>query len=155
MDIANILVMVIEGAIIVAFCILNGYELYKRYKNKSTLSIDDITSLIKDLNNLASTTMDLVAPYKLTRKDFGTDEEYRDYLSSQLIADFDKLIDKMGLTNTPDNVYKNLSYIDKKKIVDVVLDKFDTTSTDIVHEEPSKSDDSSESNDVVDIGDQL
>lgn len=131
MDTTGVIILAIESLVVIAFCALNGYDLFKKYKDKHTLNVADVVTLIKDLNDLAARTMDLVEPYTLTRKDFNTDEEYRNYLTQNLVTDFDELIDRLGLDGiTNPDAYNSLSREDKEKVVDVIIDKFELLSGD-------------------------
>lgn len=131
MDTTGVIILAIESLVVIAFCVLNGYDLFKKYKDKHTLNVADVVTLIKDLNDLAARTMDLVEPYTLTRKDFNTDEEYRTYLTQNLVTDFDELIDRLGLDGiTNPDAYNSLSREDKEKVVDVIIDKFELLSGD-------------------------
>lgn len=144
----SIIIIIIEALLIVVFCALNGYEIYKKYKDKRTLTLDDITALIKDLECLSKDTAELVEPITVKRSDFNNDEEYHEHLKKTLITYFDDLVDTIGLIKVPDSVYTNLSSEDKEKIVEVFLDRFEDNAE--IEDLPSD-----DSDGTVDIGDHL
>ena len=159
---SSTIIMILEAIVILAMVILAGVSLFKNYKGKNKLSIDEILTLGQELveyaNYVYSSVSSLVA---LSRNDFYTEEEYKDYLARKLVEDFDELI-----TNDPNCIsnsalYTKLSYEDRVKLVESIVDKIapnkSTHSNSEITEEPSNqdTDDNNDGDSLVDIGEHL
>lgn len=154
MDTVSIIIMAIEGVVILSLCVLWGKAIYTKYQNKENLTFDEIVQLTKDLSQLASNTVETLDIFTLKRSDFGTDEEYRDYIIKNLVQDFDNLI----FTINPDHedtagVYSRLSYDDKVKIIDSFVDNLPLDVTGFIKDLDEVIDDMGESDETTDMVD--
>ena len=160
MDTQVIVFMIAEGVIALAGLVLIAVNIFKKYKGKKNLTLDEIIELSTELYDYAKEAYDrITAVADLGRSNFNSDEEYKNYLADNFIDDLDELIEMNGAPE----LYKKITDEDKKKIIMYVIDKLPSKNTtnsneEVIHENldvETNSEETDNSQDMVDIGEHL
>lgn len=166
MDMTTVALFVVESVILLAALIVSGYQIYKSHKGKTSLNVEDILELSKQLYNYANEVYATASKFNdICPANFNSQEEYKSFLISKIIEDFDELAENDVISGINKTLYNSLSDEAKKKIAEYIVDKSpkletDSESKDLSNEESAIQTngdeiDSDPGYDTVDIGDYL
>lgn len=125
LDPGTITLIVAETVVILGFIVATAVSVFKKYKGKTKLSVEEIVDLSKDLASLAKDTYGYVEDImSKIPSDFDDERQYRAHLIEVLVDDFDELL----LEINPDCInhsvlYGKLSREEKEKIIETIIDK--------------------------------
>ena len=158
---SSTIMIILEGIVILAMAILAGISLFKNYKGKDKLSINEVLTLGQELVEYANYVYSSVSSLtQLSKSDFYTKEEYEDYIAHKLVEDFDQLISENPNCITNSALYTKLTYEDRVKLVKSIVNKIapgsSIRSNSETIEEPSETSVKTDGDtNTVDIGEHL
>lgn len=158
---SSTIILILEGIVTLAMAVLAGISLFKNYKGKSKLSINEILTLGQELVDYANYVYSSVSSLvQLSKNDFNSEEEYKDYVAHKLVEDFDQLISENPNCITSSALYTKLTYEDRVKLVESIVDKIAPGSSirsnsETIEEASETSVDTDTDKNTVDIGEHL
>lgn len=158
---SSTIILILEGIVTLAMAVLAGISLFKNYKGKSKLSINEILTLGQELVDYANYVYSSVSSLvQLSKNDFYNEEEYKDYVAHKLVEDFDQLISENPNCITSSALYTKLTYEDRVKLVESIVDKIAPGSSirsnsETIEEASETSVNTDADKNTVDIGEHL
>lgn len=158
---SSTIMIVLEGIVVLAMAILAGISLFKNYKGKDKLSINEVLTLGQELIEYANYVYSSVSSLtQLSKSDFRTEDEYEDYIAHKLVGVFDQLISENPNCITNSALYTKLTYEDRVKLVKSIVNKIapgsSIRSNSETIEEPSETSVKTDGDtNTVDIGEHL
>lgn len=158
---SSTIMIILEGIVVLAMAILAGISLFKNYKGKDKLSINEVLTLGQELIEYANYVYSSVSSLtQLSKSDFRTEDEYEDYIAHKLVGVFDQLISENPNCITNSALYTKLTYEDRVKLVKSIVNKIapgsSIRSNSETIEEPSETSVKTDGDtNTVDIGEHL
>ena len=166
MDTEVMIMFAVETVILIATLVVAGISLFKNYKGKQSLTIEEVMQLSQQFFNYANDAYKTISKFSdIYPGNFDSKAEYKSVLITRIIEDLDKLSksDTAGVINSA--LYDKLSYAAKVSLVSNITDKIpsfqaisnNTESTGDGSAKDTSGDeaDADSENDTVDIGEHL
>ena len=148
LDPSTIGLLIIETIITLAMIALAGISLFRIYKGKNKLTVEEVLNLGEELMGYAKYVYDNISELSdISRSNFSSDKDYKEYLVEKVVEDLDEVITEQGKEYFSQNVidiYTKINHDDKIKIIESIIDRIPSNNTDS-NDEVNQSDDTHDS----------